>query len=359
MVTLTNPLSLSNWTLPVVEWLWIVGAALCLIHAIRWYRRSGDSTNIVVWVTGVTALLLIEPTSYFPQWFGLEEKLGLTFVHNQFTVNFLYNRIPLYIVACYPVFLYISYLLVQRTGIFRLYHAVVGALAVAMVYHFLWEVVDTLGAQWLWWVWNTELSTSKPSLGVVPLLNIQVFTIIMPFGVTLVPLLLRRLRHDGAWSIARDVVINSVAVWPLIFLASLPSTVVNLLGGSLESARVLQCWLWVALAVGVGTWAYIGAYRARRADPSLIPDHVRGDYLALGWSLAYLGVALSFWIAALPGYFSAVDGVAPNGGQLGSLPYAVFAYIGALASIWASYVGTTRRQNVPSAVTVGAANNSQ
>ncbi|MEB4209560.1 hypothetical protein [Mycobacterium sp. 94-17] len=343
VVTITNPLHLSNWTLPVVEWFWIISAAVCLAHAIRWYRRRRDASNVVVWCTGITALLLIEPTSYFPQWFGLEQKLGLTFVHNQFTINFLYNRIPLYIIACYPLFLYISYVLVQRTGIFQRYTPFVGALSVAMVYHFLWEIVDPLGAQWLWWVWNTKLSTSQPALGVVPLLNIQVFTITMPFGVTLAALLLCRVPHRGGWYIVRDVAVNSVAVWPIIFISAVPSTVADLMGAPLGVARAVQCWGWVALAVVVGAWAYVGALRARRSDASLVPDDVRSDRLALRWVVVYFAITLAFWMAAMPGYFSATNGVAANGGQLGSLPYAIFAYLGSIILVWASYAATIKR----------------
>ena len=97
----------------------------------------------------------------------------MTFVHNLFSVQFFYDRMPLYIIAMYPVFGYISYVLVQRTGIFKNYNVVVGALSVAFVFHCLFEVVDTVGPQWKWWAWNTQLSTSTPALGVVPYLNIQ------------------------------------------------------------------------------------------------------------------------------------------------------------------------------------------
>ena len=60
----------------------------------------------MIWLAGIFCLLLIEPIAYFPQWFGLEEAMGLTFVHNQFSVQFLYDRLPLYIVAMYPFFGY-------------------------------------------------------------------------------------------------------------------------------------------------------------------------------------------------------------------------------------------------------------
>jgi hypothetical protein len=108
VVTLTNPFGLQNWTLPVIELLLIAGAAACLGHAVRWYRSHGDASNVVVWGALVLALLLIEPITYFPQWFGLQDTMGLMFVHGQFSVQFLYDRLPLYIVAMYPAFGYVA-----------------------------------------------------------------------------------------------------------------------------------------------------------------------------------------------------------------------------------------------------------
>jgi hypothetical protein len=49
------------------------------------------------------------------------------------------------------------------------------------------------------------------------------------------------------------------------------------------------------------------------------------------------------WIAALPGYFAAVDGVAPNGGRTGSLPYAVVTLALSIAFTVGAYRGTTNQ----------------
>src|SRR5262249_5034876 len=118
-ITIHNPFGLQNWTFPIIELLLVAGAIACLVHAVRWYRLRRDSSNLVVWSALVLALLLVEPITYFPQWFGLEQKMGLVFAHGQFSVQFLYDRLPLYIVAMYPVFGYVAYALVQRTGIFK------------------------------------------------------------------------------------------------------------------------------------------------------------------------------------------------------------------------------------------------
>lgn len=106
IVTFTNPLGLQSWTMPVIELLLITSAVASLLHALWWRRTTADSSNLVLWICSIVSLLLIEPIAYFPQWFGLEELMGLTFVHNQFSVQFLYDRLPLYIVAMYPAYAY-------------------------------------------------------------------------------------------------------------------------------------------------------------------------------------------------------------------------------------------------------------
>lgn len=340
-VTFTNPLTLQNWTMPVIELLMVAGMVLFLVHALRWYRRTGDASNLVVWITGIVALLLIEPIAYFPQWFGLEQKMGLTFVHNQFTVQFLYDRLPLYIVAMYPVFAYLAWVLVQRTGIFRKYNVFVGAASVTFVFHALFEVVDTVGPQWRWWSWNTELSTSTPALGVVPYLNIQSFTLGLPFGLALLTLLICKAPHRGGRIIARDVLLVSVLVWPFQFLASAPATIVDLLGGSLESARFASVWIYTAIVAVVTIYAYVGSYRARIADPTLVPHDARTDYVPLVYGAVYLACGAAFWIAGLNDYFAAVDGSEP-GSPVGSLGYGVAAFVASIALLAASYLGTTQ-----------------
>ena len=163
LVTFRNPFTLQHWTFPVIELLLIVGAAAGLVHAVKWYRAHGDSSNLVVWISLVSALAIVEPITYFPQWFGLENTMGLVFAHGQFSIQFLYDRLPLYIVAMYPVYGYLAYVLVQRTGIFRKYNAFVGAVCVAFTFLAFFEIVDMVGPQFRWWVWTREVASANAS----------------------------------------------------------------------------------------------------------------------------------------------------------------------------------------------------
>lgn len=343
-ITITNPADLDNWTLPVIEATLVIGLFACLVHAVRWYRSQHDASNLVVWCSGILALLVVEPIAYFPQWFGIEDELGLTFAHNLFTVQFLYDRLPLYIIAMYPVYLYVAYTLVQRTGIFSRNNIFVSAACVAFVFHCLYQVVDGLGPQLKWWVWNQEVSTAHPSLSGIPLLNMSAFSVMLPFGIALVTRWLCTIPHRGGWYIVRDVVVTSVLVWPVLFVGSIPPTIVDLLGGSLLVGRAVSAWAYVAILAIITAVAFYRAYRARRTDPAALPEALAREWFPVICCVIYLLVAAVLWISALPEYVAAVDGVAPSGGRIGPLPYALAAYVTSVLLVIGSSIGVRRRQ---------------
>ncbi len=103
LVEVRNPVALQNWTLPVLELTVIVGAVLALGYAIVRLRRHNDPTNLVLWFGAIAYLLIIEPPLYFPGAFGIADHVDTMFAHNVFTVDFLWGRLPLYIVAIYPM----------------------------------------------------------------------------------------------------------------------------------------------------------------------------------------------------------------------------------------------------------------
>lgn len=345
-ITLTNPFALQHWTMPLIELTLVAGTIACLVHALRWRRTQGDASNLVIWFAGVVCLLLIEPFTYFPQWFGLEKSLGVTFAHNLFTVQFLYDRLPLYIVAMYPFFGYAAWVLVQRTGIFRRDNAFVGASCVAVAFLALYEVVDMVGPQFRWWVWNEELSTSVPTLFHVPYLNLQAFSVALPFAMAFVTLIFSKPGRIGGVIVARNVALVSILVWPILFLSSLPSLMLTMIGVSVETARIVATWLLISAIGTVTAIAFVRAYRARRDDPAQIPRGASRDYFALGLVSVYLVVSAVCWIAALPDYFGAKDGFTASGARTGSLPFA----IAMAAVVIALTVGAYRRTTRPDAV---------
>lgn len=341
-ITLRNPFSLQHWTMPLIEVTLVAGAIASLVHAMRWRRFQGDASNLVIWFAGIFCLLLIEPIAYFPQWFGLEQAMGLTFVHNQFTVQFLYDRLPLYIVAMYPFFSYAAWTLVQRTGIFQRYNVLVGASCVTVVFLSLYEVIDMVGPQFRWWVWNENLSTSRPTLFNVPYVNLQAFSVALPFAMALATLLVCKQGEIRARIVARNVLAVCLLVWPILFLSSLPSLLMALAGVPVETARIVATWLMVGAVGAVTAVAFVGAYQARRDDPAQIPAGVDRDYFGLVLVGSYLAVAAVCWIAALPDYFSAKEGFTLSGARTGSLPFAIVMAGLASALTVGAYLRTTR-----------------
>ncbi len=341
-ITLTSPFSLQHWSMPLIEVTIVAGAIACLMHALRWRRSQADSSNLVIWLASVFCLLLIEPVAYFPQWFGLEKSMGLIFVHNQFSVQFLYDRLPLYLVALYPFFSYTAWVLVQRTSIFRRYNAFVGASCVTVLFFTLYEVVDMVGPQFRWWVWNENLSTSVPTLGHVPYVNLQAFSIALPFAMALVTLKVSKPGRVSGRILARNVALVCLLVWPIMLLSSLPALLMTLAGISLATARIVATWLMISGAGVVTAIAFIGAYRARRDNPATIPAGVDRDHFGLILVAAYLCVATVCWIGALPEYLSAKDGSTATGARVGSMPFAIAMSAVAIALTIGAYRRTRR-----------------
>ena len=351
VVMFRNPLGLQNWTFPAIEALLVVGALACLVHAVRWYRARGDASNLVVWVSLVSALILIEPVTYFPQWFGLDDKnlMGLTFAHGQFSVQFLFDRLPLYIVAMYPMFGYVAYALVQRTGILQARRPFVGSVAVAFTFFALFEVIDTVGPQWGWWVWNRdpELKSSDPALGPIPYMSLQLFSMALPFAVAYMTMRLNRIPHRGGWFIVRDVVLVSVLVWPVWLVTLLPDTVLSFAGtwvgmsthDATHVARLLVSWFMIGMGLVVTGWAFWTAYRARGVSADAVPSGVAQDYFVLVCGVVYLAFGLAFWIPALPEHFRVgVGGVTSTGQQSGSLLFGAAAWLCSAALLLGAYL---------------------
>ena len=188
IVHLHSPSNLSNWTLPVLELMMVTGAVLALVHAIRRLRRDGDPTNLALWFATIVYLFVIEIPLYFPNVFGIQDQLGVVFAHNVFTVQFLFDRLPLYIVALYPAVVSLAFEIVRGLGVFRDRGIVMGAVCVGFVHHCFYEVFDQLGPQLRWWAWNGANPINHPMLASVPMTSMFIFATLGPIVVTVLVL---------------------------------------------------------------------------------------------------------------------------------------------------------------------------
>ncbi|MEV6325493.1 hypothetical protein AB0M45_30610 [Nocardia sp. NPDC051787] len=330
--------------MPLIEYAMIVGAIAALVHAYRWFRARGDASNLVVWISSVVCVLLLEPFAYAPQWFGLETQPGPLIVHNRFSVQFLHDRLPLYIVAMYPVFVYVAYVIVQHTGAFRRHGPVVGATCVMFVFHCLYAVIDTVAVQFRWWVWSETLSLSKPALGAVPYVNIQAFALGVPFALALATsVVTRRTRPGSAIMVGCAVGVVCLLIWPIELALAAPAVIIDLVGASTETGRFVGTWLLVTIAGAVT--ASVFARIDRHPDVDVTDAREGRDRFALTCVMVYLLIAAGIWIAALPDYLTARDGHTLDGAPLGSLPYAVITFVLSIALTTRAYRRTTRRSS--------------
>ncbi|MEZ0367388.1 hypothetical protein ACAG26_27345 [Mycobacterium sp. pUA109] len=331
-----NPFGLENWTLPVLEVTVITGAVLALVYAIIRLRRHRDATNLVLWFGAIAYLLIIEPPLYFPAAFGIDGQVDTMFAHNVFTVDFLWGRLPLYIVAIYPMMATVAFEIVRSLGIFRRYGTVIGAVCVGFVHHAFYEIFDHLGPQLRWWEWSVDNPLNQPMFDSVPLPSVVVFAALWPMSLAFcVQFFVGRHIDAGRRFGAGQLVWRTVVVGILASVGTgilpLPATLLGSLTGSTTVIGIAYAAELAALTVVAG-YIFVQQWQRFRHGGVSILDGVpasRGyaNPLITGYAAAYLGVMAVLWLSALPAYFGAVHGVTTNGDPTGSLWYTVGCFL--------------------------------
>ncbi|WP_137723994.1 hypothetical protein [Prescottella subtropica] len=347
LVEFRNPAALENWTLPVLEAMIVLGAVLALVYAILRLRRHGDPTNLVLWFGATAFLFVIEPPIYFPATFGTEEYLGTMFAHNVFTVDFLWGRLPLYIVAIYPLMATMAFELVRMLGVFRRYGVFLGAVCVGFVHHAFYEIFDQLGPQLRWWEWTLDNKVNLPFFDAVPLPSVVVFAALWPMSLALcVQFFVGRHVDEGrsfgglelVW---RTVVIGLVASVG-VFVLPLPATVGGLgsdtVRGVLYAAELVAVTV-VAIPLLVAQWSRLR--RGTATTPAYSNDFVRV------YATVYIVVMGVLWASALPDFFAAENGVTDSGDPIGNLWYTIACFVVAIAAVAATC--TVPRGSTPTA----------
>ncbi|MFH5207927.1 hypothetical protein [Antrihabitans spumae] len=354
VVTVRNPAELAHWSMPILEILIIGGAVFAFVHALRRLRRDGDPTNLSLWFASLVYLFVIEPPLYFPGWFGLEEQFGFIFAHNVFTVQFMFDRLPLYIVAIYPALSQLAYELVRVLGVFQRRGAFVGAVCVAFVCQVFYEVFDQLGPQLKWWAWNLDNKVNHPLLASVPMNSIMVFASVS-FGA--ITYLLVKLIGQPAWSgrhfrarslLPRIVLVGALA--PLAMpIASIPSA---LFGGDDPNTTAQAIVLTIEIVVlwVVGGTVLIRAWLERRNDADSQP----ADAFVRIYPVVWLVVFALLWAGALPSFVGAQGGTTTDGTPIGNAPYTLLCFLAAAACVVAVLVPRSGPARRPEGTRIGS-----
>ncbi|WP_372662013.1 hypothetical protein [Amycolatopsis kentuckyensis] len=302
VVSVRSPGDLAHWTMPLLELLVVGGAVFALVHAVRRYR-AGDPVNLALWWASLVYLFVTEPPLYFPEWFGLDRLYGFIFAHNEFTVQFMADRLPLYIVAFYPAFSQLAYELVRALGIFRGRGPLAGSVAVAFVCQVFYEVFDQLGPHLKWWAWNPgNRIVNQPALASVPMTSMLLFASVSFGALTCLVVRLAGGPRRG-WSLTWRTLVAGVLTPPAMAVAGIPSSLFD--GHAAAQAWILGAEL--ALVWVAGAWI-IATSRADRPPRSVF---------ARVYPAVYLGVLAVFWLAA--------DGDGPAG----SVPYVLSCFAAA------------------------------
>ncbi|WP_067650947.1 DUF7802 domain-containing protein [Nocardia harenae] len=336
LIEFRNPAALENWTLPVLEATIVLGSILALVHAIVRLRRHRDPTNLVLWFGATAYLFVIEPPLYFPAAFGIEEHVDTMFAHNVFTVDFLWGRLPLYIVAIYPLMATLAFEIVRMLGVFRRYGVLAGAVCVGFVHHAFYEIFDHIGPQLRWWEWSLDNPINQPFFAAVPLPSVVVFAALWPMSLALcVQFFVGRqvdagVEFTGLQLVRRTVVIGLLASVGT-FVLPLPATVIGV--GSDTVRGIVYAAELVVLAV-VAVVLLCRRWSELRANASS-PRGDRNGFVQC-YAVVYLVVMGVLWVTALPFYFGAEDGVTGKGDPIGSLWYTIACFGIAIASVLAT-----------------------
>lgn len=335
-VEFRSPTALENWTLPVLEYTIILGSILALVLAIVRLRR-GDPTNIVLWFGATAFLFVIEPPLYFPAAFGIEKHVDTMFAHNVFTVDFMWGRLPLYIIAIYPLMATMAFELVRSLGVFRKYGVFLGAACVGFVHHAFYEIFDMLGPQLRWWEWSVENPINQPMFDSVPIPSIAVFAALWPMSLAFCVQFFVGRRVDagekftGLQLVWRTIVVGLLASLGT-FILPLPATIFGI--GS-DSRRGVIYMAELAILSVIAIVLMVRQWRNQRGGSSGIPAYSNRpiQYFAI----FYLAIMALLWGTALPDYFGAVDGITSNGDPIGNIWYTLGCFAVAILAVAASF----------------------
>ena len=328
-VSFRSPSALENWTLPVLELTVVAGALLALVYAIIRFR-SGDATNLALWFGAIAYLVIIEPPLYFPAAFGIDDHVDTMFAHNLFTVDFLWGRLPLYIVAIYPMMATVAFEIVRTLGVFRRYGTLVGAVCVGFVHHGFYEVFDHLGPQLRWWEWAVDNPLNQPMFASVPLGSVVVFAALWPTSLAFcVQWLVGRpadhgRQFSGGQLLWRTIVIGGLASAGTAILP-LPATLAGAAFGVTAQGIGYVAELLVVIAVAVPP--LFRQWRRRGAGGSV--ERPYSNPVMIRYAAVYLAVLAVLWLTALPTYAGAVDGLTAAGDPIGSIWYALGCFAAA------------------------------
>ena len=162
LVYFNNPLALMDWSHTVIEFVMILGFLLACFHAYKTMKETASISAPLTLLACLTYGLMIDVLSYYT----VE-----SFWHGEFSVMFLNNKLPLYIVCFYPAYMYHNYMLIHRFN----FPPIIEAICLGFFDGMMYLIFDNLGPMVNWWTWDMADPTNQPFLNNVPLTSYHWF----------------------------------------------------------------------------------------------------------------------------------------------------------------------------------------
>ncbi len=322
------PSALQDWSFLAVEWLLIIGFVLTVVHAIRHSRASGSPSALYTLLGAFLYGLAMDIISYYT----VEN-----FWHGEFSVMFLYNRLPLYIALFYPTFMYHAFMTIRRYD----FTPLVEAISVGFFAGLSYLIFDNMGPQLGWWIWDRTDPTTWPYVSSVPLTSYHWFFLFTGAFA----LLARKICWDWpAQGKSMAAIYSGIATLPVttIVFGALLFIPYNIFSKNMPPWDMAPWTADFALASLVHAVAFFAAgmvflFNFRR------PAQPRDGLLML-FPMAYLTTHLYLYIAKFELFFSvSADGLTQAGLAAGNLVAAVVAIVASAALVLLSHPVPNRR----------------
>ena len=304
-IAFNPPGELLDWSFLVIELVLVVGIICAIAHAVRHARKTGSNGALLTLAAAFYYGVLMDMFGYY----GPE-----SFWHGEFSVMFLYNRLPLYIALFYPAFMYHSYMLIRRYN----FTPVVEALSVGFYAGLTYQIFDNLGPALGWWIWDPDEVTNQPFLSSVPVTSYQWFCTFEAAFAFITRKICWDLPAQGASTIKVSLGIAAVP-----FLTMLVGTLMFVP----YQALVQMGQLGLAAATHAVMFALFGLvflFNFRR------PAQKR-DKLLMIFPLTFLVGHMYLYIAKIDQFYTTTDGLNAQGWPVGNLIAVVLGMVGSMA----------------------------
>ncbi len=322
LVYFNAPSALKDWSFLAIEWMIIIGFVLTLCHAVRHSRQSGSPAALLTFTMALLYGLVMDIVSYYT----VEN-----FWHGEFSVMFLYNRLPLYIVFFYPSVMYHVYMTIRRYE----FKPATEAISTAFFAGTFYLIFDNFGPQVGWWIWDRADPTTWPYVSSVPLTSYHWFFLFTGAFAYIARIVCWTWTQEGKSTGLITVALITSPI-TIILLGSVLFIPYNLFAKNMPpwdmmpwDASLIGASLVHAITFFVAGLVFVLNYKKVRAPR---------DKLLMVFPLMYLVGHLYLYIAKFSLFFNiSSDGLTSEGLAVGNLLAAMMAIVASIAVVLVSH----------------------